>query len=62
MEEQGIMDTREGHINRVAKYLKENGSSNIGNDEFIAAYRECKVDPYSFDSEDLSEIEKKMNR
>ena len=62
MEEQGITDTPQGHINRVANYLKENGSSSIGNDEFAAVCRECDVDPSSFDSGDLSEIEKKMNR
>ena len=60
MEEEGIMDTNEGHIHRVAKYIKNSGYTNVGNDEFIEACR-AGVDPYSFDREDIREIERLAN-
>ena len=61
MEEEGIMDTHEGHINRVAKYIRESGMSYIGDDELSEACRECDIDPDSFDMDDIREIERKAN-
>ena len=62
MEEEGIMDTHEGHINRVAKHIKESGMNFVGDEEFKEICKECDVDPNSFDRYDLKEIERKANR
>ncbi len=61
MEEYGIMDTRTGRCNRVARYLAENGPSYIGNREFVDACRACNVDPYSFDQSDIETIRRKLD-
>lgn len=61
MEEEGIMDTREGHINRVAKYLKNNATGDISYDEFRFACKACNVDPDSFDQQDLDRLQDKLN-
>ena len=58
MEEEGIMDTQDGHIHRVAKYIKNNGYTHVGNAEFIQICKACNVDPYSFDSSDIEKIER----
>ena len=62
MEEEGLLDTRESYINRLAKYFKENDYTDVGNDEFIEACRACGIDPYSFNEYELREIEKRANQ
>ena len=60
MEEEGYTDTKDGHINRVAKYLSKSESNIIGNSEFIEACRQCDVDPYSFSEKDLYKLQQKL--
>ena len=50
MEDEGIMDTRTGRINRVAKFLARQNLNYIGNDEFIWACNACGIDPLLFRS------------
>lgn len=60
MEEYGHMDTQTGRINKIARYLAQLETDHIGNEEFIDACHACNIDPYSFDQEDLMQIEKKF--
>lgn len=60
MEEEGLMDTSEGCINRVAKVLENSPSNVIGTDEFRRACYACNVDPDSFDREDLDRLQQKL--
>ena len=62
MEEEGYMTTSHGLNMRVAKYLAENGSDEIGNEEFRDACVSCGVDPDSIDQDDLADIQNKLNR
>ena len=59
MEDEGIIDTRTGRINKVAKFLAKQGLDYIGNEEFIDACHACGIDPY-FDQEDIQKIGKKI--
>ena len=60
MEDEGIMDTRTGRINKVAKYLARQNLSYIGNGEFIQACHACGIDPYYFDQEDIDKIGRRI--
>ena len=62
MEEAGIMDTKEGHINRVANYLKNNTFGDVSYDQFRSACIACNVNPDSFDQQDLDRLQYKLNR
>lgn len=62
MEEEGVLNTKESHINRLAKYFKENNYTYVGNDEFNEACRQCGISPYSFTSGDIELIKKRTNR
>ena len=60
MEDEGIMDTRLGRINRVAKYLTEQNLEYIGMDEFRQACYALNLDPDYFDQEDIEKIGQKI--
>lgn len=60
MEDEGIMDTRTGRINKVAKFLARQNLNYIGNDEFIWACNAGGIDPYYFDQEDIEKIGQKI--
>lgn len=62
MEDAGLTDTNDGLINRVAYELAKSSNDEIGNEEFISACIKCGVDPYSFTSEDMEKLQKKLNR
>ncbi len=62
LEEEGYTDTSDGCINRVAKYLAENGSEMIGTEEFRNACYICDVDPDSFTQSDLKKLQEKLNQ
>ena len=61
MEDDGLLDTSRSLNMRVARYLAENGSDDIGDDEFREACIACNVDPDSITSSDLVEIQNKLN-
>lgn len=61
MEDDGLLDTSRSLNMRVARYLAENGSDDIGDDEFREACIACNVDPDSITSSDLIEIQNKLN-
>ena len=61
MEEEGIMDTKEGHINRVAKYLKNTTTGDVSYSEFHSACKACNVNPDYFDQQDLDRLQDKLN-
>ena len=60
MEDEGIMDTRTGRINKVARFLAKQNLDYIGNAEFIQACHACGTDPNSFDQEDIQKIGEKI--
>jgi len=60
MEDEGMIDTRTGRINKVAKFLAKQGLDHIGNEAFIGACHACGIDPYYFDQEDIQKIGKKI--
>lgn len=60
MEEAGIMDTKEGHINRVANYLKNTATGDVSYVEFCTACNVCNVNPDSFDQQDLDRLQYKL--
>ena len=60
MEEEGLTDTSEGCISRVAKELNESPEDEIGDGEFRRACLSCHVDPDSFTQEDLDRLQKKL--
>lgn len=61
MEDHGYTDTKQGEINRIARYLAAQSEEIIGNDEFIRACRACGVDAGSYDREDIDKIQRKLN-
>lgn len=61
MESEGIMDTKEGHINRVAKYLAANYRGDIDYKTFCDACNACRVSPNSFTQSDLNRLQQKLN-
>ena len=62
MEEEGYMDTSEGCINRVAKYLAKSPNDTINTAEFRRACYACDVDPDSFTQSDLEKLQRKLNK
>ena len=62
MEDEGILDTRTGRINRVAKFLVDQHWNPIGMDEFHEACDALDLNPDYFDQEDLHAIERKIYR
>ena len=62
MEEEGYMDTSEGCINRVAKYLAKSPNDIIDTAEFRRACYACDVDPDSFTQSDLEKLQRKLNK
>lgn len=61
MEEQGYMDTSEGLVSRLAKYLSNSPNDIIDTDEFRRACVACNVDPDSFTQADLESLQRKLN-
>ena len=61
MEEAGIMDTKEAHVNRVANYLKNTATGDVSYSEFRSACNACNVNPDSFDQSELDKIQQKLN-
>lgn len=61
MEEEGLMDTSEGCINRVAKYLAKSPNDTIDTAEFRSACIAYNVDPDSFSQSELDKLQKKLN-
>ena len=60
MEAEGLMDTGEGCISRVAKVLGNSPNDVIDTDEFRRACYSCNVDPDSFDQDDLDRLQQKL--
>ena len=52
MEDEGYMDTSDGLINRVAKYLAKSPNDTIDTEEFRSACIACNVDPDYFTQSD----------
>ena len=61
LEEYGYMDTDDGLINRVARYLADSQNGSIDTEEFRSACLACDVDPDSFSQEDLDKLQMKLN-
>lgn len=61
LEEYGYMDTDDGLINRVARYLTDDHNGSIDAEEFRSACFACDVDPDSFSQEDLDKLQMKLN-
>lgn len=61
MEDEGYMDTSDGLINRVAKYLANSPNETIDTAEFRSACIACNVDPDSFTQSDLDKLQNKLN-
>ena len=61
MEEAGYMTTSQGLNNRLAYYLAEYGSNEIGNEEFEHACIACGIDFSSISQDDLDYIQKRLN-
>lgn len=62
MEDEGYMDTSDGLINSVAKYLAKSPNDTIDTIEFRRACIACNVDPDSFTQSDLDKLQKKLNK
>lgn len=62
MEDEGYMDTSDGLINRVAKYLAKSPNDTIDTAEFRSDCIACNVDPDSFTQSDLDKLQKKLNK
>lgn len=62
MDDYGIMDTNEGLINRVARYLTQSPNNSISIYEFCSACIACNVDPASFTQSDLDKLQQKLNQ
>ncbi|MGX8774278.1 MAG: hypothetical protein ACSW8G_04385 [Bacillota bacterium] len=60
MESEGMMDTNEGLIARVAKVLSESPNDVIDTDEFRAACASVGVDPDSFTQADLDRLQEML--
>ena len=60
MESEGMMDTNEGLIARVAKVLENSPNDVIDTDEFRAACVSVGVDPDSFTESDLQRLQEKL--
>ncbi len=62
MEECGCVDTSEGCINRVARYLAQSPNDVIEAEEFRCACQTCGVNPDSFSQKDLKSLQAKLDR
>lgn len=62
MEDEGYMDTSDGLVNRVAKYLANSPNDTIDTEEFRSACISCNVDPDSFTQSDLDKLQNKLNK
>ena len=62
MEDEGILETRTGRINRVTRFLAEQKLEQIGMEEFRQACYALNIDPDYFDQEDLGKIECKIRQ
>lgn len=62
MEDEGYMDTSDGLINRVAKYLAKSPNDTIDTAEFRRTCIACNVDPDSFTQSDLDKLQRKLNK
>ena len=62
MEEAGYTDTSEGLVNRVARELAKSPNDEIGRAEFRRTCIACGVDPESFTSAELSELQRKLDQ
>ena len=60
MESEGMMDTNEGLISRVAKVLEQSSNSVIDTDEFRVACISAGVDPDSFTETDLQRLQEML--
>lgn len=61
MEERGYMDTKESHINRVARYIAQNIHGEVDRATFERVCIACKIDPRSFDQQDLNVLQRKLD-
>ena len=61
MEDEGYMDTSDGLISRVAKYLAKSPNDTVNSSEFRGACVACGVDPDSFTQRELDKLQKKLN-
>jgi hypothetical protein len=62
MEEAGCMDTNDGLVNCVARYLAQSNNEEIDAQEFRKACIACNVDPDSFTQKDLHRLQKKLSK
>jgi len=62
MEDEGYMDTSDGLVNRVAKYLANSPNYTIDTEEFRSACISCNVDPDSFTQSDLDKLQNKLDK
>lgn len=60
MESEGMMDTNEGLVARVAKVLQDSPNDTINTEEFRAACRSAGVDPDSFTQGDLDRLQQML--
>ena len=60
IESEGMMDTNESLISRVAKVLETSPSDVIGIEEFRTACISAGVDPDSFSENDLQRLKEKV--
>lgn len=61
MEDYGLMTTKEGLINRVARYLADNAEGTVDESFFRDACFNCDVDPDCFTDYDLEKLQKKLD-
>ncbi|MBR3640705.1 MAG: hypothetical protein IKN53_01585 [Oscillibacter sp.] len=62
MEECGYLDTNDGLINRVARYLAKSPNDTIDTAEFRRACIACGADPDSFTQRDLDQLQRKLKQ
>lgn len=60
MEEEGLTDTSEGCISRVAQVLNQSSNTVIDTAEFRDACYRSNVDPDSFTQADLDRLQQKL--
>lgn len=61
MEERRYMDTKESHINRVARCMAQNLRGEVDRTAFERVCAACDVDPRGFDQRDLNELQRKLD-
>lgn len=61
MEEAGYINTKEGQLNRLARYLAQQPEETVGNEEFLRACRACDVDYRDLDHQDLRRLQEKLD-